>query len=88
MRSHAKIIKDVGGISLLRQKLAAVGVSVDDPTVRSWQRRPDAEGSIPAAYWAAFVSANITTLPELAAAAAARRFPDRGAGRPAEAQAQ
>ena len=66
-RTHSQIIR-TEGVSALREKLATVGIEVADPTVRSWERRNDGAGSIPAEYWQAFATLEIATLEELAAA--------------------
>lgn len=66
MRTHAQIVHDAT-VPALRRALADRGLAVPDPTVRSWTRRPDEHGSIPATYWAALAEAKITTLEELAA---------------------
>lgn len=68
-RSHSQIVRDTG-VTALREKLATVGIIVSDPTVRSWGRRNDGEGSIPAEYWQALSDLEVATLEELAAAKA------------------
>ena len=67
MRTHAQIIADAGGYQAAASKI--------DPTdnllpgrVRFWMRR----NSIPADRWSVVVAAGLTTLEELAAAAAAK----------------
>lgn len=69
MRTHSQIVLETG-VTKVREALGARGISLTDPTVRSWARRPDASGSIPAPYWNAIVDAGISTLQELAAHAA------------------
>jgi DNA-binding transcriptional regulator YiaG len=64
MRSHSDIAK---GQDTARQMSELLGVSVH--TVRSWAQRD----SIPPEYWSPLANANIASLNELAAAAAARR---------------
>lgn len=71
MRTHAQIIREVG-VGTIRAKLADRGLRVTDPGVRSWMRRPDADGSIPPAYWSALAEARVATLKELAAHADSR----------------
>lgn len=66
MRTHAQIVHDAT-VPALRRALADRGLDVPDPTVRSWTRRPDARGSIPATYWNALADAKVATLEELAA---------------------
>jgi hypothetical protein len=62
MRSHSTIVSAAGA-----EKIAELrGVSVH--TARSWVQRD----SIPAEHWRGIADANLATLDELAAAAAAR----------------
>jgi hypothetical protein len=76
MRNHRSIIAGAGGVTPLRKALATLGVVVEDPTVRSWERRGDGEGSIPPEYWPSLVRLGFATLEELSVAAEARKFPD------------
>jgi len=71
MRTHTKIIQDAK-VSKVRAILAERGFAVSDPTVRSWTRRPDADGNIPSPYWNALADADVTSLEELAAHAEVR----------------
>lgn len=71
MRTHAQIIKDAGR-GKLRAVLAREGFPVAEPTIRSWERRPDDGGSIPSSYWSALAKSRVATLSELAAHAATR----------------
>lgn len=64
MQSHSDIVRRAGSAESVAQ---ARGVSVH--TVRSWIAR----NSIPAEHWLAFSAEGITTLDELAAAAATKR---------------
>lgn len=68
-RTHSQIVQDAG-VSPLREMLASRGIVVADPTVRSWSRRNDGAGSIPAEYWQPLADLGVTTLEELAAAKA------------------
>lgn len=68
-RTHSQIVQDVG-VTALREKLATLGILVSDPTVRSWPRRGDGAGSIPAEYWQPLADLGVATLEELAAAKA------------------
>ena len=68
-RTHSQIIRDAG-IVALREQLAGHGIVVADATVRSWERRGDGAGSIPAEYWQPLSDLGVTTLEELAAAKA------------------
>ncbi len=63
MRTHADILAAAG----LAKVQAAVPVE-SAHTIRSWVQR----GSIPGKHWAAFASAKLATLEELAAAAASK----------------
>lgn len=71
MRTHSKIVQEVG-VSKIREVLSGRGLVVSDPTVRSWTRRPDADGNIPSAYWSALADSRFTTLEELATHAETR----------------
>ncbi len=51
----------------VREKLAALGLDLSDPTVRSWERR----NSIPAEFWQPLADLGFATLEELAAAKSA-----------------
>ena len=73
MRSHNQIVSDIG-VGPLRLGLAEKGISVADPTVRSWARRNDGQGSIPPEYWQSLVDLGFASLEELAAAEHATRF--------------
>ncbi len=80
--SHRDIIDRAGGPAATSKAIspieeAASRLPVDANTVKAWKR----QNSIPGAYWQAFRDADLATLSELAAAAAARR------ARPAEASA-
>lgn len=66
MRTHAQIITDAGGPAILD-----AATQSKPGTAKQW-RRID---SIPAAHWSALADNGITTLEELAAAAAARVKP-------------
>ena len=68
MRSHEDIVKAVGA-SKLAARLPEVGVQVGASTPQRWADR----NSIPSQYWAALVSLEAATLPELAAGAGQRR---------------
>ena len=69
MRTHSQIVLETG-VTKIREALGVRGIVLTDPTVRSWSRRPDAMGSIPAPYWNALADAGISTLQELAEHAA------------------
>lgn len=62
MRSHSDIIKDAGAEAIASIRDVPVN------TVRAWAFRD----SIPAQHWQALVTENLTTLDELARAAATR----------------
>ncbi len=89
MRTHAQIIADAvaahEGVGRLRTALAARGVKVSDPTVRSWERRTQDKGIIPPEYWPTFADLELATLEELAAGAEATRLPQVAAMRDAAA---
>lgn len=72
MRTHLDIIADAGGPTKMGAR-----IQVEAGLVHAWKR----ENSIPAAYWARVVDAEISNLDELAAAAEARKFPDLAAQR-------
>lgn len=64
MRTHKQIIKDAGGPAVVARAVVA-----EANTAKGWSR----SNSIPAMYWEPLVAAQMATLEELAAAAAARR---------------
>lgn len=64
MRSFQEIIKDAGGPTKLAQRISA-----PLENAKAWKRN----NSIPAPYWQAIEEAQVATLQELAAAAAAKR---------------
>lgn len=64
MRTHEDIIQAGGGNAAF-----ARAVDTDANTVNQWKR----QNSIPAPYWRAVADAGLSTLDELAEAAAARR---------------
>jgi hypothetical protein len=70
MRSHADIIDAAEGYAAFAEALTASGFPVAPSRARFWRRR----NSIPAEAWAGVAKSGLTTLEELAEAAA--RKPD------------
>ena len=64
MRSHAEIIR-ASGVPKVLLVLERAGLPVREPTVRSWLRRPDRAGCIPAGYWRALVRGKVASATEL-----------------------
>lgn len=67
MRTHKQIIVDAGGYQIAASKIDATD-NLLPGRVRFWMRRD----SIPAERWSMVAASGLTTLEELAAAAAAR----------------
>jgi hypothetical protein len=67
MRTHAEILRDAGGWRAVRDQL---GLKSDDAKVKFWFFRD----SIPAEWFKAMTDLKLTTLEELALAAARRRY--------------
>ena len=73
MRTHAEIIEAAGGPHALAAKLGdalSVEAKTLESRVRGWNLKP---ASIPGEYWPLMASLGLSTVEELAAAAAERR---------------
>ncbi|HYD45126.1 MAG TPA: hypothetical protein VEA79_07675 [Phenylobacterium sp.] len=84
MRTHREIIETNGGSTRVAEDLFVVlpagrweTAQALANTVAAWKR----SDSIPSEYWAAIADLDMATLEELAAAAEAKRFPERAEAR-------